>query len=155
MPCCSARTHSGVPEYQAPSVSAGGVSVGVACFADGIVEGVGDDAVVFGVESGDEGVVVGEGDRGVGGNHALGGGGSLFGEGEEVFGVVFFGVVVAESVEGDHDDIVFGLLGGGVGGVVGVDYGEGCSASPASASEQRSVSRAEMCLAAGRIRMIG
>ena len=38
------------------------VGVGVARLADGVVEGVGDDAVVLGVESGDEGVVVGEGD---------------------------------------------------------------------------------------------
>ena len=98
---------------------AGEVGVGVALFADGIVEGVGDDAVVFGVESGDEGVVVGEGDRGVGGDHALGRGGSLFGQGEEVFGGVFLGVVVAEAVEGDEDYVVLGLLSGGVGGIVG------------------------------------
>ena len=49
----------------------------------------------------------------------------MFGEGEEVFGVVLPGVVVAEAVEGDHDYVVFGLLGWGVGGAVGVDYGEG------------------------------
>ena len=78
---------------------------------------------MLGVESGNKGVVVGEGDRRVGGDHALGGGCSLFGEGEEVFGAVFLGVVVAEAVEGDEDDVVFGLLGGGVGGAVGVNYG--------------------------------
>jgi hypothetical protein len=35
------------------------------------------------------------------------------------------GVVVAEGVRGDEDDVVFGLLGGGVGGVVDGDDGIG------------------------------
>jgi hypothetical protein len=104
---------------------AGLVGIGVALLAGGVVEAVGDDAVVLGVESGDQGVVVGEGERGVGGNHAIGSGCAFLREGEDVFGGVFLGVVVAEAVEGDEYDVVFGLGGGGVGRVWGGEDGAG------------------------------
>ena len=70
-----------------------------------------------------------------------GGGCSLLGEAEEVFGVVFVGVVVAESVERDEDDVVFGLLGWGVGGAVGVDYWRllGVGSRPTAGGEDEEV----------------
>ena len=103
---------AGVPGGVGDGVGVGGGEAGL---ANGIEKAVGEEAVVTGIEAGDEGEVVGKSERRIGGQHAFRRRGALPGEGEKVAGVVALGVVPAEAVEGDENDIVLGLGARGVG----------------------------------------
>ena len=118
--CCAHALLLGErPERRAavPSTVGGGVVVVVVIggVAGGIEEAVCDDAVVLRIEAGDDGVVVREGERWVGRNHALRRAGSACCERPQMRQAELLRVVVAEGVERDEDDVVFGLLGDGVG----------------------------------------
>ena len=122
IPWLSARLQRGVPLYQEPSVTALGSDMAVAGLAGGVEEAVGDNAVVLGIEAGNEGEVVGKGERGIAGQHAFGRPDALAAKSQKVGGVVAFGVVPAEAVKRDEDNIVLLLCVGRVGAVV--DVGE-------------------------------
>ena len=103
------------PERRAPvptAVETGGrIVLRISLFAHRIIKVVGHDAVVFRKEPGDQRVVVGKGQRGIGRDHSLARDGTLRGQCQQMFGAVFFGVVVAKTVERDHHHVGLGLLG--------------------------------------------
>ena len=101
-----------------------GVGHAVAGLARGIEKVVGDQAVVLGIEAGDDGEVIGKGERGIAGQHAFRSPDALLAKRQQMRGVVALGVVPAEAVERNQDDVVLLLRLGGVGAVIDVDERE-------------------------------
>ena len=76
---------------------------------------------MFGIEAGNDGVMVGKGERGVAGKHALRSPDTLLAQCQQVGGGIFLGVVPAEAVERDEDDVMLLERVRGVRSVVGVN----------------------------------
>ena len=97
------------------------ITVGVSLFARRIVELVGHDAVMLGIEAGHQGVVIGKGQRRVGRDHSLVCDGSLRSQLQQMLGAIFPGIVVAKAVKRDQHNVGLGLLCSRVGPMVDGD----------------------------------
>src|SRR5579863_2743579 len=76
-----------------------GVGDGVARVLRLVVERIGNQAVMFGIETGDDGEVIGKRERGIAGHHAFRRPYSFFAQGQQIYRAIMFCIIPAETVE--------------------------------------------------------
>src|SRR5215469_11240986 len=95
--------------------------------------------MMFWVKPSDQGVMVGKGKRRIRWDHSIRRARTLPCDFQNVLGSVFFRIVVAEAIEGNHDNIVFLLLFCRIRFVINDDKGNDllCISRPAEDRDQK------------------